>query len=636
VVARRSGKLQPLTASRMVFNEQGNVPMCQPKRWWLGLIPLALLWFIAVNQKTVPIREDLTKQASESLVKTGQAWAKVGIDGRDATLTGVAPAEEAPRLAATAADTTNGVRLVNNTASVLAVQKPWLWSAVRDNAKITLGGFVPDEATRARIKDDAAKAVPGAQIVDEMKVARGPSSVYPAAITHSLAQLARLPDGKANLSDNTLTVTGTAPSLDVYQAALGATKPAGTTDTIGLPTVKPYVWQAVKAGSTITLTGLAPSADAKAKIAEAAKAGAPNATVVDQLRLAAGAPAGFDGMTTAAFGHLSRLVSGTASLTDAAYTITGAAPSLEVQSAVNTATRGLPQGFNLASATITAPTINPYTWQAVKAGTNVVVSGYVPDAATKDANVAAIRTAVPNATVTDQQVLGSGAPNGFAAMASYAIRQLGTLANGTASLSGTTYTLVGDALSQAVRNTAVQGTTALPPGFTLGRADVTAPAPPPPPAPAPAPVAVAPPPAPVVVTPPPPPPTPVVTVPTVPTIDVCQQRFNEVTDPILFDTDRDTIRSVSYVVLGRLAGIAQACPTYTIEIGAHTDTDGTPAYNQDLSQRRAQAVRDWLVREGVAGTNLKPIGYGETKPIAPNDTPANKQKNRRVEFTVKQ
>ncbi len=88
-------------------------------------------------------------------------------------------------------------------------------------------------------------------------------------------------------------------------------------------------------------------------------------------------------------------------------------------------------------------------------------------------------------------------------------------------------------------------------------------------------------------------------------------------------------------MLGRLADAAKSCPTRTIEIGAHTDAEGTPERNQALSDRRAQAVVDFLIREGVAPTALKAVGYGQTRPIAPNDTPENRQKNRRVEFTVK-
>ena len=239
-------------------------------------------------------------------------------------------------------------------------------------------------------------------------------------------------------------------------------------------------------------------------------------------------------------------------------------------------------------------------------------------------------------------------------MTAYAIGQLGRLNSGTASLSNMAYAITGAAPTVAVKDQAVGATTTLPAGFTLARQEITAPvvvapapivvAPTPvvvPPAPvvvAPAPVVV--PPVPLVaVAPPPPPPAPVVPVPVVAApfvTDTCQVQFNALpSEPILFDTNKDTIRSVSYIVLGRLAAVAKTCPTRTVEIGAHTDTDGTPAYNQDLSERRAQAVVEYLVREGVAGTMLKPAGFGETKPIAPNDTAENKQKNRRVEFVVK-
>ncbi len=639
--------------------------MCQPKRWLWGLLPLAILWLLSGSFNTAPIQTDLTKRAGEAATIAGHPWAKLAIDGRDATISGVAPTPDAPRLAAEAADLTRGVRLVNTTSTILAEAKPWTWSAMREAAKLTLGGFIPNEATRASIIADTKKAVPTAEIVDQMKVARGVTPVFDAAVAHALGQLGRLPDGKASLSDAALTITGTAPSLDIYQAATSAVRPAGLTgaDTVALPTIRPYQWQAQKAGSTITLTGLAPSAEAKTAIATAARAAVPNATVVDQLRLANGAPGGFAGMATAAFGHLASLDNGIATLNDANYSLVGAAPSMNVFNTVTEAAKALPQGFTLARADISTPTVSPYTWSATRNAAAITLSGFVPTEAVKSANVAAARAAIPNALVTDQQTLGAGAPNGFQAMTTYAIAQLGRLNSGLASLSNTAFTLTGAAPTGQVRDQAAAATTTLPAGFTLARQEITAPAPPapvvavapapppPPVPPAPAPVVVAPPPPPVPqvsVTPPPPPPMPVVLVPAMPApvivapvvaapvVDTCQPRFNALlNEPILFDTNKDTIRSVSYLLLGRLVEVAKSCPTRTVEIGAHTDSDGEDAYNLDLSERRAKAVVEFLVREGVAGTLLKSVGYGEAKPIAPNDTPENKQKNRRVEFTVK-
>jgi OmpA-OmpF porin, OOP family len=587
--------------------------MCQPKRWLWGLLPLAILWVLAGMFRTDPIQTDLTSRSAEQAIKTGYPWATAIFDGRDATVSGTSPSAEASALLSQAIDSVPGVRLVKNASTVLAEAKPYIWGATRAGTAVTLTGFIPDEATRVRITDEAKRQVPGATITDQMKLARGVPATYAVATAYGLAQLGRLPDGKATLTDSKLDVTGTAPSISIYNVATAAGLPTGTTGTvqIGLPTIKPYIWQAAKTATGVTLTGLAPSADVKGKIAAAAKTLAGTGTVTDQMQLASGAPAGFEGMTNAAFSQLTRLNNGTASLSDAAYSIVGAAPSVDIQNATVAAARAVPTGFTLTRADITAPTLNPYTWSATRNGTAITLAGYVPDEATRAANIAAARAAIPNALLTDQQTLGAGAPNGFAGMTAYGIGQLGQLNSGTAALSNTAYTITGAAPSVAVRTTVVDALTKLGAGYTLASQNITAPAPPP----APAPVVVAPPPV---------------------VVDTCQPRLNALlNDPILFDVNKDVIRSVSYVVLSKLADVAKSCPTKIIEIGAHTDSDASPEYNMDLSQRRAKAVVEHLVREGVAGTMLRSVGFGETKPIAPNDTAANKQKNRRVEFIVK-
>ncbi|MGH8480981.1 MAG: OmpA family protein, partial [Nevskiaceae bacterium] len=72
-----------------------------------------------------------------------------------------------------------------------------------------------------------------------------------------------------------------------------------------------------------------------------------------------------------------------------------------------------------------------------------------------------------------------------------------------------------------------------------------------------------------------------------------------------------------------------------IEIGGHTDAQGSDAANQRLSQRRADSVRQYLLDQGVEGERLTAVGYGEAQPIADNDTPAGRAENRRVEFKIK-
>ncbi|MFI5301922.1 MAG: OmpA family protein, partial [Polyangiales bacterium] len=70
-----------------------------------------------------------------------------------------------------------------------------------------------------------------------------------------------------------------------------------------------------------------------------------------------------------------------------------------------------------------------------------------------------------------------------------------------------------------------------------------------------------------------------------------------------------------------------------IEISGHTDNVGNPKTNKALSEKRAQACRDYLISKGIDGARVQAIGYGDERPIAPNDTEDGRQKNRRIEAT---
>ncbi len=71
-----------------------------------------------------------------------------------------------------------------------------------------------------------------------------------------------------------------------------------------------------------------------------------------------------------------------------------------------------------------------------------------------------------------------------------------------------------------------------------------------------------------------------------------------------------------------------------MRIEGHTDSQGDDAFNLDLSQRRANSVRRYLVEQGITAERLEAVGYGETKPVDTNKTAAGRENNRRVEFTI--
>jgi outer membrane protein OmpA-like peptidoglycan-associated protein len=104
---------------------------------------------------------------------------------------------------------------------------------------------------------------------------------------------------------------------------------------------------------------------------------------------------------------------------------------------------------------------------------------------------------------------------------------------------------------------------------------------------------------------------------------------------IEFDTGKATLKPQSEKVLGDVLSLLQAQPDWKMKIEGHTDSTGTKAGNQTLSQQRAAAVVAWLTQNGIARSRLTPAGLGDTKPIADNSTEQGRARNRRVEL-VKQ
>jgi outer membrane protein OmpA-like peptidoglycan-associated protein len=104
---------------------------------------------------------------------------------------------------------------------------------------------------------------------------------------------------------------------------------------------------------------------------------------------------------------------------------------------------------------------------------------------------------------------------------------------------------------------------------------------------------------------------------------------------VFFDTNKSTLRKESKSELEKLLKLMKEMATLKLEISGHTDNVGAADYNKKLSQERAQAVVTYLTEKGIAKERLTYEGYGFDRPIAPNDTEANRQLNRRTEFEVK-
>jgi outer membrane protein OmpA-like peptidoglycan-associated protein len=103
---------------------------------------------------------------------------------------------------------------------------------------------------------------------------------------------------------------------------------------------------------------------------------------------------------------------------------------------------------------------------------------------------------------------------------------------------------------------------------------------------------------------------------------------------VLFDTGQYTLKPTAREKLARVSGIVLAHPGLRLEAEGHTDSIGSEEFNQQLSEKRALSVRDFLVEQGIPVTSLGAHGFGKAMPVAPNDTAAGRQRNRRVELIV--
>lgn len=586
--------------------------MCQPRKWWFGLIPLAILFLVAGLWRQAGIEADLIARGNAGLSAAGHAWAKLSSDGRDATVTGEAPSPEARGAARAAADAMPGIRRVADAMSVLPEAKPFTFTAMRDGDKITLTGVAPPGDARAALGAAVKAAIPAAIVVDELKAARGAPKEFQAVTTFGLGELARLGQGTLTVSDQTLSLTGRARDLAAYDAVLGrlAAVPAGFALGKGRgpgdilpPIIKPFVFTAEKGPGGIALAGLVPSEAVRTSVLAAARQlGQP---VSETLRIAEGAPAGdWAGTVSAALRELGRLESGKATLTDDKLSIVGKGSDTIAEDDIRSGLRALPQGFALANVAIESRAIRPYVFTATRGEGRLSLAGHVPDARARGEILDMARRYFEGDTIEDGLAEGIGAPADFVSVVKAGLANLSRLAPGaTLTLSNVSAALKGMVpVDFAREEVSADFRREVPAAFSTSIEVVTQPLPPP-----------------------------------VVAYDECQLLYRDALQrgAIRFRSGAAELTSESRGLLDRLAVVTLRCGSARVEIGGHTDSDGQPQANAELSRRRAEVVAAYLIRAGVAAERLEAVGYGQTVPIAPNDSPENKARNRRIEFTVK-
>jgi outer membrane protein OmpA-like peptidoglycan-associated protein len=407
---------------------------------------------------------------------------------------------------------------------------------------------------------------------------------------------------------------GTPPSRSALESALTL-----VADVQGVRSVSPtvaatdasdtFVFRADFDGKAVTLSGRLNTAADLTVLTRAA--GVP---VTSTARPATDAPQGFADLAGALLGALVTLKNGHAEVIGTTALLSGEAPDAETSAAIAKRLSGFAVKLTItlaAASTPPTPVVTPYAFTVSKAPDGrVATAGTVPNRLLDARFVALAGTSVTNGTT-----IAEGAPADFAEGAVLAVEALTLLTTGTAMLSGEAWTIKGearDALS-ADRLRSLIAIKGKPERWILAlNVPIVAAVPAPQPK------------------------------PKQPAADDSAARAACATslaalaaqNALVFKPGSATLLDTSNPALDALAADLAACPHADVNVEGHTDTDGEADINLELSVARAEAVIAALIERGVSPDRLYAVGYGETRPIASNDTKSGKQANRRIAFSL--
>lgn len=591
---------------------------CNPLRWLWGLIPIAMLSWIAFNWERSEIEADLARRTQDALGKAGLSWAKVRFSGRDAVLTGTAAEESEPKRALDTASKVWGVRIVDARTDLMKKVEKYSWLARLNNGRISLSGFVPSEAVRTNVIGAAKSAFPKFAIDDAMELARGTPAqdVLLGGIGFGLKQLAHLNSGRVDLDGTALSIEGEASSATSYKtvtSALGGKLPSGIrlkSNGVLPPVARIFAWQADLANNKLTLGGHVPSEKMREELFGLAKKRFPSAAIIDRMETASGAPDGWPKAVSSALEQLAALESGAVSTKATQLMISGLASDEETATSIRKSLRSqVPATFKTSDKIEfrAAPGVDyDARWREAE-------SRWSENEAKRPRPAAPVDDGIPWWKEAQSRLAEHPSVNIELSWGSADTAK----DDGQAAAEAASHRAEVERLRAAAEADAEQRRQAwynlelrwgkISDDYEAGRRKAEDER-----------VAA------------------VAKAERKAEVDRCQMRMSDTAKQgkILFKSDSAALEKRSTPTLDRLAEIATACPRVSIDIEGHTDSRGSNDINMELSERRAQAIVDHLVKAGVARDRLKARGYGPTRPLAPNNSAANMAKNRRIEFTV--
>ena len=471
-----------------------------------------------------------------------------------------------------------------------------------------VGGNAPSAAFQRYIELHFSKKTRG-----ELAVAEAPEGFAASALA-GMEALATLQSGQLLFDGSVWRLSGLAGDDAVAQSAETALAAAGIAAEIGvaepappvvvaapepvvpplpLPTANPYRWVAEKpVEGSLSISGYVPAESVENFLG--VRAGDTGSL---DVALASGAPEGFAADVIAGLDALAALESGRLALGADGWSLSGKALDESASSSVLAALGPRAKTWTMDIAVPPPPPppvdkgASDYMFSAFKpADGKIVLAGDVPADATR-----AFLGMLAGEGAADGLMVRDGAPQNFVAGATAAVRALASLDSGRFDYRNFGWSFSGESAYEASREAARASLAALsgPPAWTI---DITGPTP----------------------------------------LELCSSEVTAFDDrnAILFDAGSARITRESLPALAEIADVLKACPRATVQVEGHTDADGDEESNLILSVARAEAVVDRLVELGIGEARLYAIGYGESLPIASNETQDGKRRNRRIVLTV--
>ncbi|MCJ2069917.1 hypothetical protein MKK75_14125 [Methylobacterium sp. J-030] len=464
--------------------------------WLAGLPALALIWASATLYAAPRIAERLeaagARVAAGTATETGEPWLRLTVQGRDLVAAGEAPDAGARAATLFRLAVLDGPRRIVSEVGLVETATPFQWAAIRRGpAHVALEGSRPVEIGRRALEARVTGALgPGTSLDDTARAARGAPPDFPSAAAFLAARLSGLTaGGRAALSDTVLSLSGEAVDVPAYEALRAALSEPPAGFSIGRveilpPRVAQYRFTVAKEAGGIVLDGFIPSAAdretalrAAQEAAQESAQGTAGAAVDDRLVTARGLDPAIDPKDLIAFAfRLAALIqTGRVAFVDGAVSVGGdAIDGQAIPDAEALMRDGRPAGVAAGRVALTARPLSPYRVAIRRTPETVTFTGHVPDAATRERVLDALRPRLFREPILDRTRLAEGAPADLGAALAAAAPLVAGLATGEASVSDRTLTLTGESLYREVAaRTAERLAEVLPPGWT-GRAAVTA------------------------------------------------------------------------------------------------------------------------------------------------------------------